>query len=175
MSEPERVRAADVGKCPRCKVALNVMAHEGFKGAGCLKCEGIWLGAKDLSNAIRSYGANRGVALKTIALLEAPARPSGLRCPQCSSALESISLRAVEVEKCPSCRGVFLDRGEKEAIAERVLLAKATWEPAHQELMLAVFERMANERARRGGSTGGVEHTWHTDPWYSDSGSDGDS
>jgi Zn-finger nucleic acid-binding protein len=64
------------------------------------------------------------------------------------------------VEKCPSCRGVFLDHGESEAIAERVMLAKATWEPAHQELMLAVFERMANERAQRGSEWDGG--------WFSD-------
>ena len=152
MSKPGEDRASDKGKCPRCRVFLEVITHEGFKGGGCPKCAGIWLGANDLVNALRFYAANKGVALKTIALLEAPARPSALRCPQCSSALQSIALRAVEVEKCPSCRGVFLDHGESEAIAERVMLAKATWEPAHQELMLAVFERMANERAQRGGS-----------------------
>ncbi|HWL38945.1 MAG TPA: zf-TFIIB domain-containing protein [Gemmatimonadaceae bacterium] len=158
MTEPEEVRASGTRKCPRCRVPLEVMAHEGFKGATCPKCEGIWLGADDLLSALRHYATDKGVALKTVALLETPAKPSGLRCPQCPSELQVIALRAIEVEKCPSCRGVFLDRGESEAIAERVMLAKATWEPAHHELMRIVRERLMIERVQR--QAGGHHDGW---------------
>lgn len=112
----------------------------------------------DLASAIRSYAADHGVALKTIALLEGPARPNGMRCPECSSSLQSIALRGVDVETCPSCRGVFLNRDESESIAKRVMLSAATWEPAHQELLQTLHlirGRLAEERANWRAKSGG--------------------
>ena len=148
-SEPVRLKIAE---CPRCRVELETLTHAGIKGAGCPKCEGVWLGAADLVSAIRFFATDKGVALKTIALLEGPTRASALRCPECSVSLQSIALRGVDVEKCPSCRGVFLDSGESEAIAKRVMFSAATWEPAHQELLQTlrlIRERLAQEKAER--------------------------
>lgn len=155
-SDPFRLKLA---KCPHCSVELEPLTESSIKGAGCPKCEGVWLRRADLASAIRSYAADHGVALKTIALLEGPARPNGLRCPECSSSLQSIALRGVDVETCPACRGVFLDRGESESIAKRVMLSAATWEPAHQELLQTLHlirERLAEERADRRLKSGGI-------------------
>jgi Zn-finger nucleic acid-binding protein len=140
-----------IAKCPRCGVELGTLAHADIKGAGCPKCEGVWLSAVDLSAAIRLYAADHGVALEAIALLEGPAAPTALPCPDCSFSLQIIALRGVDVEQCPSCRGVFLDGGEIEAIANRVTQASTTWEPARQEFLKTVRlarERSAQERAK---------------------------
>lgn len=40
-----------------------------------------------------------------------------MRCPKDGRPLDSIKLRGVNVERCPACDGVWLDRGELEAIA----------------------------------------------------------
>jgi Zn-finger nucleic acid-binding protein len=139
-----------MGQCPHCRVDLAVLTHSGINWAGCPKCQGVWLAGPDVAKALRLYAADQGVALETIALLEGVAQPSALPCPQCpASTLQVITLRGVEVEKCVSCRGVFLDRGEGEAIAKRVVFSEATWKPAHQELMRTVRKRLSLEQTLR--------------------------
>jgi Zn-finger nucleic acid-binding protein len=41
-----------------------------------------------------------------------------LMCPNCQSNMQSLSRANVEFDMCPSCRGVWLDRGELEKIIE---------------------------------------------------------
>jgi Zn-finger nucleic acid-binding protein len=139
-----------MAQCPHCRVELKVLTHSGINWAGCPKCEGVWLAAPDVIKALRLYAADQGVALETIALLEGVAQASALPCPQCpASTLQVITLRGVEVEKCSSCRGVFLDRGEGEAIAQRLAFSSATWGPAHQELMRTLRKRLSFEQTLR--------------------------
>ena len=42
-----------------------------------------------------------------------------MHCPKCGSELVTLSLHAVEVDKCPSCSGLWLDVGELDQILER--------------------------------------------------------
>lgn len=43
-----------------------------------------------------------------------------MKCPQCPDSLLSMSNReGVEIDYCPNCRGVWLDRGELDKIIER--------------------------------------------------------
>lgn len=39
-----------------------------------------------------------------------------LMCPNCSSSMQNLSRSGVEIDMCPSCRGVWLDRGELEKL-----------------------------------------------------------
>ena len=49
-----------------------------------------------------------------------------MRCPVCqSSELAMSSREGVEIDYCPQCRGVWLDRGELDKIIERVGVAFA--------------------------------------------------
>lgn len=41
-----------------------------------------------------------------------------LMCPNCQSGMQSLTRSSVEFDMCPSCRGVWLDRGELEKIVE---------------------------------------------------------
>lgn len=41
-----------------------------------------------------------------------------LMCPNCNSSMQSLKRAEVEFDMCPSCRGVWLDRGELEKILE---------------------------------------------------------
>jgi hypothetical protein len=38
------------------------------------------------------------------------------KCPKCGSDMEVETISGIEVEKCPSCGGVFFDRGELEQL-----------------------------------------------------------
>lgn len=45
---------------------------------------------------------------------ERPAEP--MRCPSCGSRLVEVERTEVLIDACPSCRGVWLDRGELDKI-----------------------------------------------------------
>ena len=42
-----------------------------------------------------------------------------MKCPTCTTELKIADRSGVEIDYCPSCRGVWLDRGELDKIVER--------------------------------------------------------
>lgn len=42
-----------------------------------------------------------------------------MKCPRCVIELKLSDRRGVEIDYCPQCRGVWLDRGELDKIVER--------------------------------------------------------
>jgi Zn-finger nucleic acid-binding protein len=44
---------------------------------------------------------------------------AGMPCPICKLALVMTERQGVEIDYCPQCRGVWLDRGELDKILER--------------------------------------------------------
>lgn len=46
-------------------------------------------------------------------------RLNGLQCPHCRVDLMMSERQGVEVDYCPQCRGIWLDRGELDKILER--------------------------------------------------------
>lgn len=43
----------------------------------------------------------------------------GMMCPHCRVALAMSAREGIEIDYCPKCRGVWLDRGELDKIIER--------------------------------------------------------
>lgn len=41
-----------------------------------------------------------------------------LLCPNCNASMQSVQRSGVEFDMCPTCRGVWLDRGELEKLME---------------------------------------------------------
>ena len=39
-----------------------------------------------------------------------------LLCPNCNTSMQTVSRSGVELDMCPSCRGVWMDRGELEKV-----------------------------------------------------------
>ncbi|HAF43102.1 MAG TPA: hypothetical protein DCG90_15285 [Sphingobium sp.] len=48
-----------------------------------------------------------------------PAQVSAMLCPVCHIGLAMTDRQGVEIDYCPQCRGVWLDRGELDKIIER--------------------------------------------------------
>ena len=48
-----------------------------------------------------------------------------MKCPACDVALVMTERQGTEIDYCPQCRGVWLDRGELDKIVERSLSAEA--------------------------------------------------
>ena len=42
-----------------------------------------------------------------------------MKCPKCNQSLVMSERQGVEIDYCPECRGVWLDRGELDKILER--------------------------------------------------------
>lgn len=42
-----------------------------------------------------------------------------MKCPNCNETLVMTDRQGVEIDYCPNCRGVWLDRGELDKIIER--------------------------------------------------------
>ena len=42
-----------------------------------------------------------------------------MKCPNCSETLIMADRQGIEIDYCPNCRGVWLDRGELDKIIER--------------------------------------------------------
>jgi len=50
---------------------------------------------------------------------------SGMKCPVCREALIISERQNIEIDYCPQCRGIWLDRGELDKIIERSVLPEA--------------------------------------------------
>ncbi len=42
-----------------------------------------------------------------------------MNCPKCNNSLKIANTKGIEIDYCPNCLGVWLDRGELEKIIER--------------------------------------------------------
>jgi uncharacterized protein len=49
----------------------------------------------------------------------------GMKCPVCDVSLSISSREGVEIDFCPQCRGVWLDRGELDKVIERAAASLA--------------------------------------------------
>jgi Zn-finger nucleic acid-binding protein len=54
------------------------------------------------------------------ALAGGDARRKRMKCPVCNVALLMTDKQGVEIDYCPTCRGIWLDRGELEKLVERM-------------------------------------------------------
>jgi Zn-finger nucleic acid-binding protein len=55
-----------------------------------------------------------------------------LKCPACGAIMRTESLKSVEIDRCPGCGGVFLDRGELQAIFGRDFSSYAPGADEHE-------------------------------------------
>ena len=53
-----------------------------------------------------------------------------MKCPACDVPLAMTDRQGIEIDYCPQCRGVWLDRGELDKIIERTGAAEAATRPA---------------------------------------------
>jgi Zn-finger nucleic acid-binding protein len=52
----------------------------------------------------------------------------GMPCPVCRTPLVAMERQGVEIDHCPNCRGVWLDRGELDKILERGANQAQVWQ-----------------------------------------------
>jgi len=107
-------------KCPRDKTDLDQEIEvEGVMVDICPYCDGIWLDYEELSRITNMQSD----------LLEGPPVTEKLKwdeiikCPLCEEGVPMVKryfskLKDIKVDKCPECKGLWLDTGELRAIIE---------------------------------------------------------
>src|SRR3712207_3930479 len=58
--------------------------------------------------------------------------PGPMSCPHCAVPLVMSERQGIEIDYCPQCRGVWLDRGELDKIIERSAAPSAAAPPVQQ-------------------------------------------
>ena len=61
--------------------------------------------------------------------MRSPADVAAMQCPVCQVPLSMSNRQGIEIDFCPQCRGVWLDRGELDKIIERSAPAAAPAPP----------------------------------------------
>ncbi|MBF0392890.1 MAG: zf-TFIIB domain-containing protein [Alphaproteobacteria bacterium] len=51
-----------------------------------------------------------------------------LMCPNCNVAMQDVARKDVQIDICPQCRGVWLDRGELEKLLGSIRHTAENWE-----------------------------------------------
>lgn len=59
-----------------------------------------------------------------------------MKCPVCDAELKMAERQGVEIDYCPQCRGIWLDRGELDKIVER---SSAMLEPQDYEVASRIY------------------------------------
>lgn len=73
-----------------------------------------------------------------------------MKCPHCPEAVLSMMDRqGVEVDYCPQCRGVWLDRGELDKLLERAASVQAPAKPSRPDFVDSDFRGASSYPTRR--------------------------
>jgi Zn-finger nucleic acid-binding protein len=64
--------------------------------------------------------------------MRTPEAVSAMLCPVCKVGLAMSDRQGIEIDYCPQCRGIWLDRGELDKIIERSAVEAPAVQPAPQ-------------------------------------------
>lgn len=132
--------------CPKCAEAMVVVEFQGIELDHCVRCRGVWLDAGELELICGQAGVAAGRLESVLDVPVSPA-PTDRPCPRCPRKLQAVTLATappVEVDRCPSGHGIWLDGGElgtivkaltrpEDAVVARVLGGLFRHDAAHTE------------------------------------------
>jgi len=96
--------AASAIRCPSCASRMEVR-REGVAGVDvCAECGGLWLDAGELEQ------------ITGVSSSSSPGATQYRKCPHCKMAMARVVIEGISVERCTTCKGLFLDAGELEQI-----------------------------------------------------------
>lgn len=97
--------------CPKCRIEIDDITIEGVELNFCSACKGIWFDKDELA-----FMEEIPVDVPDTAEITKEARRTEHDCPRCGDQkLEEMKFIKTEdllIDRCPKCRGVWLDKGE---------------------------------------------------------------
>ncbi len=106
-------------RCPRCKTLTDLVRYEDVPIYHCGECGGHWLTRAKLDAIVARRELHMPPAVQT-RMLEMAAESDSVQrlwCFTCGTAMERESFRQwreIQLDYCPKCQGLWLDRGELE-------------------------------------------------------------
>jgi Zn-finger nucleic acid-binding protein len=101
--------------CPRCGVGLAQAKIDVFgpdvRIDVCPECRGTWYDRAELARVLK----DRGLHARIVDFPKGGSE-SQLFCPRCGNQMRLRTDRDVEVDACPTCKGVWLDLGERRSL-----------------------------------------------------------
>jgi len=136
----QKEKTSDI--CPACGQILFVYSIFSIDFEGCPKCKGIWL-IKDELRKLKnkaSGGSMRWLKDEIEDMEKTNARVTNRSCVKCKST-KMVSVifgkSSVIVDLCPQCHGVWLDKGEFEAISAYLRQELSAMHPKDIEKLVA--------------------------------------
>lgn len=99
--------------CPACKIPLKEIERSGQWVDRCPNCFGTWFDENELS-AVLEHASNSNHSASDV-----PA-PSSMTCPKCDDHIEATVYSydsSITINRCNSCKGVWLENGQLQQIA----------------------------------------------------------
>lgn len=113
-------------QCPGCNTNLDTITYEGITIETCPGCGGEWLDGGELRQVVRAREVRfdkderRAIAAATkITGVDLQAVDRNLPCPKCDGRTDAVNYggdTGIIIDRCPSCKGVWLDTGELEKV-----------------------------------------------------------
>ncbi|MCR5871657.1 MULTISPECIES: zf-TFIIB domain-containing protein [unclassified Sphingomonas] len=101
--------------------------------------------------------------------MRTPEAVAGMLCPVCKTGLHMSDRQGIEIDYCPQCRGIWLDRGELDKIIERSGAGEAPVAPrapqSPQPPQASPWPQQGGGYPQQQGYGGGYGHQGH-DPRY---------
>ena len=101
--------------------------------------------------------------------MRTPEAVAGMLCPVCKTGLHMSDRQGIEIDYCPQCRGIWLDRGELDKIIERSGAGEAPTAPQAppppQQPQGSPWPQQGGGYPQQQGHGGGYGHQGH-DPRY---------
>ena len=140
-------------KCPVCSVEMSPYSYGGQTIDVCPQCRGIWFDPTELNAAAREMIQNEDVSGQEakdafhVTPESMPGDELKKLCPRCSVSTEVFNYSYdsnIFLNKCPTCHGVWADRGELEYVVKYL-----KGNPAVNKYAESFAKKLVKERKQR--------------------------
>jgi len=103
--------------CPRDDFGLTNKVLSGSEVHLCTSCHGVWISKESilaLAEATHAHALAEHIADE---MIPKHFESGTLRCPNDATLMQFRLVDQVEIDLCPACHGVWLDKGEQETLA----------------------------------------------------------
>ena len=112
-------------KCPSCRTDLKSLDFKGITLDHCDQCDGLWFDKGELERAKNEEDQKlKGFDFPLWAETEKLTALKGERlCPKCNEKMSVINYAGyldIPIDICPTCQGVWLDKGEFQKIVSHL-------------------------------------------------------